>query len=295
MKLLKHLIKSIIRALVYGRLRWLELSETSALRWANLMKRWPGIFAESPFLKVRVVDHGAKMRLGIIDVIERQLLLTGTWEPDIADLMRREIKPGMTVVDVGANIGYFALLAATEVGTEGRVIAVEPSHRNLTRLTENLWINKASNTIVLSIAAGFEAGFASLAFPTYNNAGAATLRRVSTIQEQRVTQLKLDDVLDLLQVSPGLIKVDVEGYELEVLKGMRKTLMRHHPPVICELTESFLSEMGQSARELVSFMESCGYSCELIPKSRVSGSTEIRSDDKELPSTQVDVIFRLAA
>lgn len=288
---MKSLAKALIRQLVYARLRWAPLTEASALWWANIVKRWPAIFMDSPYAVNRKVRHGALMKLGIVDVIERSLLVHGTWDEGVADVMRACIRPDSTVVDVGANVGYFSLLAASIVGDEGRVVCIEPSHRNLIRLCENLWMNRCRNVFVLSLAAGVGNGCAAVAFPTYNNAGAASLRKVNSVQEQKTFVVALDDVFEAHSIVPDFIKLDVEGFELQVLTGLERTLQKFSPVLVCELTDSFLRDLGQSAAELLIYMERLGYECALATSP--SGAI-VTSRDVHLLQSQIDVVFRKA-
>lgn len=292
---MKSFVKYLIRSVVYWRLARLPLNEAAAMRWAERMKRWPAIFASKPFSVLKRVHEDLALRLGIVDVIERKLLVCGEWDAAIGNFLRAHLRVGATVVDVGANIGYFTLLASRLVGDQGTVLAVEPSQRNLARLCEHLWINRAGNVLVSATAAGRSHGQARIAFPTYNNAGAATLRPINTVQPQTALMAPLDDVLEAQALSPDLIKIDVEGYELEALVGMERVLRRCRPIVICELTASFLAELDQSPRDLIAFMESCGYRCEaLTGAGTLKAGDALSSTQALLPDTQVDVVFRHA-
>jgi FkbM family methyltransferase len=289
----KQFLKHLIRTVVYWRLAWLPLGESAATRWSDRMKRWPAIFADRPFSVSRRIHDDLIMRLGVIDVIERDLLVGGEWDARIGEFLRANLRAGATFVDVGANIGYFTLLASRLVGERGTVLAVEPSQRNLSRLCEHLWINRTSNVMVSATAAGRRHGLAMISFPTYNNAGAATLRNVSTVQPQRALVSPLDDVFDAQALSPDLVKIDVEGYELEALAGMERMLRRCRPVVICELTASFLADLGQSPRDLLAFMESCGYRCETLTAAGSLGAgAALSSTQSSIPDTQLDVVFR---
>lgn len=292
-RFLKNVAKSVYRHAVYARLRWFALSEAKAIYWAEFMKRWPAIFSSHPFSRKCKVDSGAWMRLGLIDVIERNLIVHACWDEPIATVMREAIEPGATVVDIGANIGYFSLLAASLCGPEGRVLCVEPSQRNLSRLCEHLWMNRVGIATVLSTAAGRASGWADVAFPTYNNAGAATLRPVRTVQTQRTLVLALDDVFEAHGLDPQFIKLDVEGYELEALRGMERTLRRCTPIVVCELTDGFLRELDQTANELLGYMEGLGYRCHVISvDANVPAGTELSTRNGNVPDVQIDVVFR---
>src|SRR6478609_5210120 len=90
------------------------------------------------------------------EVVTRSLLEVGYWDPSISGLMQRVLRPGMTFVDAGANIGWFSVLGSRLVGRQGRVFAVEPDQLNLQILRANLERHDCSNVTVLPIAAWSE-------------------------------------------------------------------------------------------------------------------------------------------
>lgn len=288
---MKRLLRWLIRRAVYARLALWPPREDTAAAWAERFKRWPGIFGEEPFRRL-VRLHGAqRMRLGIVDVIERRLAAGAEWDPAIGVFLARNLAPGATFVDVGANIGYFTLQAARLVGDAGTVVAVEPTHVNLARLCEHLWLNRAENVLVLSAAAGHGHALPHISFPTPGNAGAASLRAIHSVQGHRALQCSLDTLLEDFSLIPDVVKIDVEGYELEALKGMDAILRRARPLVVCELTDAFLRDLGQSARGLIEHMEARGYVCHLLDGGRAGMPRRLRSTDAELPTEQVDVVF----
>jgi FkbM family methyltransferase len=290
---MKGFIKWLIRRMLYLRLSNFALTETTALYWVEVMKRWPAVFGDEPFRKSMRLADGTWMDLGLFDVVERSLLLRGSWDDAILDAIEREVGEGDTFVDVGANIGYFTLRASRLVGESGTVVAFEPSHVNLARLCVHVSRNRAGNVLIGSMAVGSDYGMPSINFPTFNNAGAATLRPGHSVCGNRVFQWPLDAIFEAHGIRPSVIKIDIEGYEFEALKGMRSTLERYGPTVLCELTESFLKEMGQGSRELVAFMEQLGYSCALLTSAQgLAPGTSVTSADASMPEEQVDVIFR---
>lgn len=134
------------------------------------------------------------------------------------------LSPGATVVDVGANIGYNTCYAAQCVGRGGRVYAVEPAQDSLAVLYANVFANRLTNVVVLPYAAGshhalkpfFLRGEVSAVNSLYqDNFYAAVTETVA------VVTAPLDD---LITVTPDLVKIDVEGAELEVLQGMSRLL-----------------------------------------------------------------------
>jgi FkbM family methyltransferase len=289
---MKSLVKWLLRQLLYARLRWFPLSDETALYWVEVMKRWPAIFAADPYRRQIRLQGGGVMTVGLIDVVERNLLLHGEWDTHVLRVLEGELRPGHTFVDVGANIGYFSLVASALVGAEGRVLALEPAHVNLSRLGQHVWDNAAANILVASLAAGREYATVGLNFPTFNNAGAATLRPCSSMKSSLVLQVPLDDLIEAHGIRPDLLKLDVEGYELEALRGLQRTLQKFTPVVICELTDRFLREIGQDARQLLEFMEQFGYRCNILAGGNVEPGRALASSDAALPDGQLDVVFR---
>jgi len=290
---LKFLAKAFIRGVLYTRLELLPLTESSALHWAGVMKRWPAIFSATPYRRWINLPGGISMEVGLVDVVERNLLLFGSWDAAILEAINAEVVAGNTVIDIGANIGYFTLLASRLVGDTGTVVALEPSHVNLTRLSRHVSYNNSHNVLIASLAAGNGYAMPTINFSSFSNAGAASLRPKPNIRGNRVLQWPLDALFQAHGIRPDVIKIDIEGYELEALKGMARTLASVGPVVICELTDAFLRELGQSARELIDFMESFGYRCHLLtPTESFRTGQLLRSADANLPAGQVDVLFR---
>jgi precorrin-6B methylase 2 len=85
------------------------------------------------------------------DYVNRIIAITGVWEPQVTAAFQALLSPGDVCVDVGANIGYFSLLAARLVGSRGHVYAVEPSSTSYDRLTKNLELNNATNVTALAL------------------------------------------------------------------------------------------------------------------------------------------------
>ena len=149
-------------------------------------------------------------------------------------LMDVTLRRGANVIDVGANLGYNAVYAARRVGPTGRVLAIEPAADNLAILRENIATNGLNNIVVQPVAAGhghevrdfFLRGDVS----AVNSLFPQSMYGVVTGVEQ-VRTAPLDDLVD---IAPDLVKIDVEGAELEVLAGMRRLLGRHAFPMIVE-------------------------------------------------------------
>jgi len=174
--------------------------------------------------------------------------LTGDAEPEVQEALAELIKPGQTVYDVGANIGFFTILCSRLVGPQGRVYAFEPIPENLAALRHNVKLNDLSNVTIVEKALSSSTGTAEMfvspwsAFHSLNVEGATKQddhgRQVGEITVQTVT---LDEFVQGEGVrAPDLVKIDVEGAELIVVAGMRETLRSVEPLLLCELHDTNL-------------------------------------------------------
>ncbi|MCS6958901.1 MAG: FkbM family methyltransferase [Pseudanabaenaceae cyanobacterium SKYGB_i_bin29] len=192
------------------------------------------------------------------------------YEPEISRLFLEFLTEGDTVIDVGAHVGYYSLLASVLVGAPGKVIACEMSKANLLRLLYHCQINNASNISIVAGAVGDQCREVSF-FVNLDNDGGHALWNVGNHpynqnsakqrQQEKVIMRTLDAITQEYEVAKiKLIKIDVEGAEPLVLKGGRNTIDRLKPPfVICEINEFGLQQMGYSQMSVRHFFYDLGY------------------------------------
>jgi FkbM family methyltransferase len=186
---------------------------------------------------------------------------------EVAELLfvERFLRPRMTVLDIGAHHGLYSLLASKKVGPQGRVIAFEPSPRERRALRLNLALNWSRNVSVYKVALGSEAGEADFFVVEGTETGCNSLRppdlKAGTYRPIRVRVAVLDDWLREHKIEfVDFIKIDVEGAELEVLRGASKLLStRPRPVVLIEVAEIRTAPWGYSARETIHLMQKMGY------------------------------------
>jgi len=189
------------------------------------------------FRRVRFTDaNGNTLLLHPQDVIDRSILLTGVWEPHVTQALRDHLRPGMVFYDVGANIGYDALLAARLVGPRGSVVAFEPNPAVARRLREHVAINRQSQVEVVEacVVPGDETSV-SLYLPPADriqNPGRATVLPERGFSPVRCRALRIDDRLAGELPVPDAVKIDVEGFELDVLRSMRSVIEGDRPLVL---------------------------------------------------------------
>ncbi len=164
----------------------------------------------------------------------------GTYEPELQAALAEFLKPGMTVYDVGANIGYVSLMLAHQVGAEGRVFAFEALPVNIERIQKNMALNDLKNVRVVSAAVTDKAG--ETTFYVHESvgmgkaAGSAGRRKEQYQAEITVPSLSLDEfVYEQGYPAPESVKMDIEGGEVLALPGMLRILREHHPLLLLEL------------------------------------------------------------
>ena len=174
--------------------------------------------------------QGSKMCLDLKDKgIATDLALDGIREPKSTKMVQRILRKGNVVVDIGANIGYYALMEARLVGKRGKVYAIEPSPSNLDSLKNNIKLNNYENIETYQIGIGDKEGIIKMYLSPYSNLNSLILlknRKIIDIINIRVTTL--DNFLKNKKY-PDLIRMDVEGYEYRIIKGMRNTLQAKKP------------------------------------------------------------------
>ena len=163
----------------------------------------------------------------------------GTSEPAVQDALARLLQPGMTMYDVGANVGFLTILAGRFVGPTGHVIGFEPVPASARQIEHNARLNAFTHVIVCEKALSDTDGTAPFLVsgdPTWSKLAGHDTTVDEQVGEISVTRCRLDTIVrDTDLPLPHLIKIDVEGYEIEVLAGASETLRRSRPLLLIEL------------------------------------------------------------
>ena len=164
-----------------------------------------------------------------------------------------QLSPGDKFIDVGANIGYFSFLAAKKVGQNGKVYSFEPSKREYERLTQCIPINHVDNIVHYNLALSEQQG-AIYFFTDEFHTGLNSIEEDSGGQtNEKVICARLDEVVKDGKID--LIKIDVEGAELKVLRGTERLLKtKHVQKLIIEITPKFLAKYGDSKEAVFDFL-----------------------------------------
>lgn len=246
--------------------------------WGHLLKRTPVVAAEHAAAAAKhhyrrttvklkkdpskvVSILGNKMKLDRNDSLE--LSVWGVYEPYETSLFQQASKPGLTALDIGANIGYYTLIMAKGIGPKGRIYAFEPDRENLSTLQENLGLNGyEKNVQVEQLAISDQAGALQL-YVAEDNLGDHRAYETPGRKAVTVPTLSIDAYLKGQTVD--LIKIDVQGAEGPVLKGMRKTIGKSkHLTVFTEFWPNGMRAAGFEPREAWDVLEGGGFKIENI-------------------------------
>jgi FkbM family methyltransferase len=243
--------------------------------------------------------YGTRVHLDLMDDGAQAVFVGGCIEPNELAFVDRFLNPGMTFIDAGAYLGLFTLLASRKVGVEGTVMAFEPSRREYEKLKENLRQSRISNTRIFPIALLDAEGEALLSIADDRHTGQNTLGKfvydIQLLGKESVRTMPLDGMAQSWNLSRvDLIKIDVEGAELAVLRGARGVLASHRPVLLLELLGSALEKQSASCQELLELLKTHHYNLlSFDPDSglpRPSMADEFNNniiavpDEKELPA-----------
>lgn len=191
------------------------------------------------------------------------LLHSGEYEPEMLKVLETFLGPGGTFVDVGANEGYFAMVAAGLVGPGGRVVAVEPQARLHPVLRRNVELHGAANVVLARAAITDRPGTARLFMAPDTNTGSSGLTRTTRygLATETVETLTLAELFDRHGVDRAdLLKIDIEGSEYEAVLGAPELFQaRRVRAVALELHPHFLARRGLSAEPILAELHRAGY------------------------------------
>ncbi len=253
--------------------RWTSDLRTDFMTSSEFRHKNPDTaFSQEKTIVIKEIRPGVRLCVDLADYAVGLSIIRGTFDVDgEADFVAATLRPGQTVVDIGANIGYITVVAAAQVGAQGRVIAFEPLESNIELLQQSVAENQIADRVtVVPAALGETATTVKLVFATdaLNSGGAflwtdgdAPVPPGHTAHE--VPMLRLDDYLADTRVD--FIKVDVEGAEPLVLGGAQHVLLRDRPLILSEIHTTQLARVsGRTPAQFIAQIAACGYDCFLL-------------------------------
>jgi FkbM family methyltransferase len=220
-------------------------------------------FPEAPVLaKLR---YGPRLWVRPNDPIGRAIFYDGCWEPPVIEHFAKSVQLGDVVLDVGANIGQFTLVAASKVGSNGKVIAIEAGIAAYTLLNKNIAENQFTQVQALHLAAWNEETTLHLGGVREDMLGWGQVQSNGSAQTETVQARRLDAVLaEMGHRTADVIKIDIEGAELQALQGITG-LFEFKPPrlIYCELANNH-ADFNSEPSEVVNFFTTRGYTGYLL-------------------------------
>ena len=226
------------------------ISDSGIGKYKTVQKggRWIRSLLKSNFVEI----EGHKMHLDPLDSLK--LSINKSYEEFETKLVKDIIKDGNIVVDIGANIGYFTLIFARLVGEKGKVFAFEPEPNNFNLLKKNIEINGYKNVNLINKAVSNKSGKIKLYIDNVNYGGHSLIAEIPNRQSIEIESIKLDDFFSANK-KIDFIKIDVEGAELEVLKGMSNLLnQKDDIKILLEFNPLMLKSFGVTTQEYVNLL-----------------------------------------
>lgn len=234
-------------------------------------------------------DGNLRILADLDDWLQRQIFMYGVYrvEEKHRDIMLSRVREGATILDVGAHIGYYTLLFAKRIGKGGRVYAFEPSTKTSERLVYNISLNDLANIVTVKAAASDQVGRATINLADGSNTGSTSLHFDSgAVGIEEIETITIDGYLEQQGIDAvDLIKIDVEGHELRVLQGMRRTLKApadKAPELFVEVNEKTLQSAGTPMQAIFDELAAAGYNAY-----RIVGSNELRLEQEPFADSLV--------
>jgi FkbM family methyltransferase len=213
-------------------------------------------------------DKGLKVRLRLSDHMQRRIFWMGYYSSDIVAVLKKVLKPGMVVLDVGANIGEITLVSAQLVCSDGAVVSFEPVSVIADRLAEHVQVNSLDQVIIRREGLGKErrenmpiyASCGQNVIDAHNGLASLYGQAEGAAPIGYINVSTLDESVFSLQLSRlDLIKIDIEGGEYDCLLGAKDVLKKYRPMLIVEVQEFTANKAGWNTEELFQYLEGFGY------------------------------------
>jgi FkbM family methyltransferase len=234
--------------------------------------------AESNDVFKKITPYNFYILLNIQDKsISRPLLMKGSYEQSVSELFVKYLKPDSCVIDIGANIGYYSLLAASQC-PRGQVFSFEPDNKNFQLLKTsiayngfekiiqayNFAVSDANKTIILSDLGN--PGNSGARFTAEDEDLLKSLISAPDAYFEKIEAIQLDTFLTEIRVD--IVKIDIEGHEPYAIQGMLNILKRDQPIIFAELAPSNIKLLGgMEAADFLQLLLNIGYQISLVQKS----------------------------
>lgn len=200
--------------------------------------------------------------------VDQDIYLNGVFEPYFLSVIKENLEPGNTYVDIGGNIGQHSLFASQVVGGSGNVVAFEPIKKLYEQFKRSIEANGFSNIELYNAGCGEEEKEVQIYFME-GNMGASSIVANERVNGGETIKILVPDRVLENKDRIDFIKIDVEGYEYHVLQGLQETILKHHPKFLIEYTPSYY-EKGDAthSEKIINYFLERGYQIYDLEKNR---------------------------
>lgn len=260
----------------------------------------PGRHLNYPTEIIFEYDNKMLIHINTASWIEWNIYFHGYYEPKIVDTMKHLIKLGFTVVDVGANVGCHTLIMASLVGSQGKVIAVEPHPEIYKRLVKNIRLNRFENVDTFRCALSDFQGISKLysfeEFEEAFNEGRSSLLKPLKKKPKKYYKVEVTTLDDIIMESNynrlDLIKIDTEGHDIRVLRGGVNSIEKYRPHIIFEYDAHLWSHAGSNYHQVEKFFKDKDYDLHIIKGGYILNTKYRYPEQDEILAVPHGVNFR---
>jgi FkbM family methyltransferase len=259
-KIWGHPIKRTLNPLLRSYCRYAPWNFGKNFLWHHVIEPFFA-WTSQPFVARTV--FGAPIEGNTRDLIQKYIYYFGAWEPNLTQWVQGRLKPGDTFIDVGANIGYFTLLASKFVGPSGRVVSIEASPTIFERLERNVARAGARNVRAINRAVFDKRGTVDIYQASDDNIGRTTI--LATPEYEVECQVEAEPLCELLRAEEAqnarIVKIDIEGATWFAIADLQKLLpsMRPDLEIVAEIDPEPLARFGKQPEDILRMFESAGF------------------------------------
>ncbi|MFH0936553.1 MAG: FkbM family methyltransferase [Candidatus Woesearchaeota archaeon] len=215
--------------------------------------------------------QGNKMHLDLNDkIVSTKLFMNNIWEETETKLFKDMIQENMTVIDIGAHIGYYTLIAAKLIGKKGKVYSFEPNPDNFALLKKNIEENGYKNVTLINKAISNKKGFLKLFINPESSGGASIYEKENAKYYTNIIATTLDESLKNIK-KIDIIKMDIEGAEILALEGMSNIIKRNkNIKLIIEFNPEGIKKLGYEPINLINKLKNFGFTIKVIDEKNKS-------------------------
>ena len=232
--------------------------------------------------------HNFYMLLNPTEHIQQRLFWYGYYEKELGELLKKIVSPGDVFLDLGANIGYFSLLVASN-SPSTKIISFEPVKDLFQNMNDNISLNNIKNISTINAAVGEINGEKELFVSASDNLGMSSFRQPENYsgKKEKIKVVTIDDWYKTSGLSKiDIIKLDIEGSELAALKGMKEVLQTQKPVLIVEINPETLSMFNLQPSDIYVYLNQFNFEGFLI-----SGNDRLEHLDKNKINQTINVLF----